>query len=170
MQSEVTGRVWKYGDKINTDLIIATRYMLLSEDEQVGKTLEALDPTFASEARPGDIIVAGEEFGSGSSRGQAVSLFQRLGVACIVAKSFARLYFRNGINSGLPLVVCPAAVDTAEKGDTLQVDFLEGKVENLTRGGVYEGTRLPAEMLEMLSAGGLIPYLERRLAGAATEG
>jgi 3-isopropylmalate/(R)-2-methylmalate dehydratase small subunit len=121
----ITGRVWKYGDGINTDVIFPGKYTysLKEPGEIAAHALEDLDPSFAANAQPGDVIVAGRNWGNGSSREQAVTALKYKGIAAVVAKSFARIYFRNGINQGLLLITCPEAVDAAQNGDTLEIDL-----------------------------------------------
>ena len=117
----ISGRVWKYGDGVNTDVIFPGKYTysLKEPSEIAAHALEDLDPQFATEAQPGDVIVAGRNWGNGSSREQAVTALKYKGIAAVVAKSFARIYFRNGINQGLLLITCPEAVDAAQAGDTI---------------------------------------------------
>jgi 3-isopropylmalate/(R)-2-methylmalate dehydratase small subunit len=124
-QSAIIGRVWKYGDGVNTDVIFPGKYTysLKEPDEIAAHALEDLDPAFATGAQPGDVIVAGRNWGNGSSREQAVTALKYKGIAAVVARSFARIYFRNGINQGLLLITCPAAVDAAQAGDTIEIDL-----------------------------------------------
>src|SRR5512136_906954 len=121
----ITGRVWKYGDGVNTDVIFPGKYTysLKEPNEIAAHALEDLDPKFAVEDQSGDVIVAGRNWGNGSSREQAVTALKYKGIAAVVAKSFARIYFRNGINQGLLLITCPEAVDTAKSGDSIEVDL-----------------------------------------------
>mgnify|MGYP000036673550 CR=1 FL=1 len=162
MQPTVTGRVWKYGDDVNTDVIFPGKYTYSLTDpaEMARHALEDLDPTFAPNVRPGDIIVAGWNWGCGSSREQAVTCLQAAGVAAIVARSFARIYYRNCINQALPIVTC-AAVESVETGQEITIDFAAGQV--ITPGGVYQFPPLPPEVMAILNAGGLIPYVRQRL-------
>src|ERR1051326_3589770 len=121
----LTGKIWKYGDGVNTDVIFPGKYTytLREPGEIAAHALEDIDPNFAKQAQAGDIIVAGRNWGNGSSREQAVTCLKYKGIAAVVAKSFARIYFRNGINQGLLLVTCPEAVDAAQTGDTLEIDL-----------------------------------------------
>ncbi|KUK99515.1 MAG: 3-isopropylmalate dehydratase small subunit [Synergistales bacterium 54_9] len=125
---KVTGKVWKYGDDVNTDVIFPGKYTYtVSERSEMGQyALEDLDPEFNKNAKPGDIIVAGKNWGCGSSREQAVTCIKERGIAAIVAKGFARIYYRNALNEGLPIVVCPEAVDAIEAGDEISIDFDKG--------------------------------------------
>lgn len=162
MKTRMTGRVWRYGDDVNTDVIFPGKYTYSVTDpaEMARHALEDLDPGFAGSVQPGDIIVAGDNWGCGSSREQAVTCLRQAGVAAIVARSFARIYFRNCINEALPIAVCDA-VDTVSSGQVVTVDFGAGRVE--TPGGTYEFPALPPEVMEILASGGLIPYVRRQL-------
>lgn len=157
-----TGRVWKYGDDINTDVIYAGKYTYtdLTPEEMASHALEDLDPEFASKVQPGDVIVAGSNFGCGSSREQAVTCLKYAGVAAIIARSFARIYYRNAINQGLPIVQC-AAVEGVESGQELTVDFAAGKVT--TPRGDYSFPPLPSFVMGILEDGGLIPHVRKKL-------
>jgi 3-isopropylmalate/(R)-2-methylmalate dehydratase small subunit len=162
MQTKITGRVWKYGDDVNTDVIFAGKYTYSISDrkDMAQHALEDLDPAFAQQVRPGDIIVAGKNWGCGSSREQAVICLKEAGVGAIVARSFARIYFRNCINEALPIVTCDA-VDGVESGQEISIDFAQGRVS--TPGGEYSFPPLPSEVLAILEAGGLIAYVRRQL-------
>jgi 3-isopropylmalate/(R)-2-methylmalate dehydratase small subunit len=157
-----TGRVWKYGDDVNTDVIYAGKYTYtdLSPEEMVSHALEDLDPGFATNVKPGDIIVAGSNFGCGSSREQAVTCLKYAGVAAIIARSFARIYFRNAINQGLPIAQC-AAVEGVQSGEEVTVDFAAGKVT--TPRGAYSFPPLPPFVMGILEDGGLIAHVRRKL-------
>jgi len=162
METRITGRVWKYGDDVNTDVIFPGKYTYTITDrgEMAQHALEDLDPAFATEVRPGDVIVAGRNWGCGSSREQAVSCLKEAGVAAIVATSFARIYFRNAINDGLPIVQCDVA-DAVEKGEPITVDFGAGVVT--TPRGEFTFPALPPSVMEILDAGGLVPYVRQKL-------
>src|SRR5512136_28068 len=126
----ITGRVWKYGDGVNTDVIFPGKYTYsLKEPKEIAAhALEDLDAQFAANAQPGDVIAAGRNWGNGSSREQAVTALKYKGIAAVIAKSFARIYFRNGINQGLLLITCPEAVDAAQSGDTLDIDLAQSYI------------------------------------------
>ncbi len=162
MESKISGRVWRYGDDVNTDVIFPGKYTYSISDrkEMAQHALEDLDPTFVKNVRPGDIIVAGKNWGCGSSREQAVIALKEAGVAAIVARSFARIYFRNCINEGLPIVTCDA-VDTVETGDQVSIDFEAGQV--VTPGGEYSFPPLAPSVMEILDAGGLVPHVRKKL-------
>lgn len=156
------GRVWKFGDDVDTDQIIPSQYLLLPTIEEMKQfTFEPLDPEFSRMAREGDLIVAGENFGSGSSREQAPRVLKALGVQAIIAKSFARIFFRNSINIGLPVLVSADLHADVGQGETLAVDVEKGLIKRLTNGKEYISTRLPGRVMDILSADGLIPYLKR---------
>lgn len=161
-KSVQTGRVWKYGDDVNTDVIYPGKYTYseLSPEEMASHALEDLDPDFASKVQPGDIIVAGSNFGCGSSREQAVTCLKYAGVGVLIAKSFARIYFRNAINQGLPIVQC-AAVEGVEVGEQVTVDFSRGMVT--APRGEYTFPPLSSFVMGILEDGGLIPHVRKKL-------
>ncbi len=159
------GKVHKYGADVNTDVIIPARYLSLSEPDELAKhCLEDIDKDFLSRVEPGDIIMATTNFGCGSSREHAPLAIKAAGVSCVIAKSFARIFFRNAINIGLPLLECEKAVDSTESGDLLEVDLPSGEIKNLTRGMTFTAESYPDFMAELISAGGLIEYTKQRLA------
>ncbi len=165
------GTVHKYGRDVDTDVIIPARYLNTSDAAELAShCMEDIDPEFVCRVRPGDIIVADENFGCGSSREHAPLAIKTAGVACVVAASFARIFYRNAINSGLPIVVCPQAAREAQSGDRLRVDLTAGTVENVTRGATYEAVALPAFMEELIKRGGLLPYVKARLDEGAARG
>ncbi len=168
-QSTFVGRVWKYGDGINTDVLFPGKYTytLRTAEEIAAHALEDLDPAFMAHARPGDILVAGRNFGNGSSREQAVTCLKYRGLAAVVAKSFARIYFRNGINQGLRLITCPEAVDAAQTGAMMEIDVQQSVIH--LAGRAYPFPPLSPTALSMIEAGGLIPHLRRRLGLTNTE-
>jgi 3-isopropylmalate/(R)-2-methylmalate dehydratase small subunit len=153
-----TSRIWKFHNDVDTDQIIASQYLLLPNiDEMKGYTFESLDPDFAKKVQAGDIIVAGENFGCGSSREQAPSVLKALGIKAVVAKSFARIFFRNSINIGLPVIVCKDLYDETAEGDIAELDLLKGSIA--ANGKEYSCTKLPEYMQTILNAGGLIAFL-----------
>jgi 3-isopropylmalate/(R)-2-methylmalate dehydratase small subunit len=162
LETKITGRVWQYGDDVNTDVIFPGKYTYSISDrkEMAQHALEDLDPGFVKNVRPGDIIVAGKNWGCGSSREQAVICLKEVGVGAIVARSFARIYFRNCINEGLPIVTCDA-VDSVKIGDELTIDFGAGLVS--TPGGEYTFPSLDPSVMEILNSGGLVPYVRKKL-------
>ena len=160
----IRGRVWKYGDNVDTDAIIPARYLNTSSPkEMAAHCMEDIDPTFVEKVRPGEIIVAGKNFGCGSSREHAPLAIKASGVSCVIAETFARIFFRNAINIGLPILECPEAARNTEQGQTLMVDLAEGLIHNLDTGAVLQATAYPSFMLELIDAGGLIAYTRRKL-------
>jgi 3-isopropylmalate/(R)-2-methylmalate dehydratase small subunit len=158
------GSVWKYGDNVDTDAIIPARYLNVSTPEALAPhCMEDIDPAFAHSVRDGDMIVAGDNFGCGSSREHAPLALKGAGVSCVVARSFARIFYRNAVNVGLPILECPTAVEGTEKHHEMLVDLKAGKVHNLTTGQSYDAEPYPPFMMEIISAGGLIPYTRRSL-------
>jgi 3-isopropylmalate/(R)-2-methylmalate dehydratase small subunit len=156
--------VWKHGDNVDTDVIIPARYLNVSTAQELAQhCLEDIDPTFADAVRPGDLIVAGENFGCGSSREHAPLAIKGAGVGCVVARSFARIFYRNAINVGLPVLECPAAVDETEQGHQLEIVLGMGQVRNLTTGRVYQADPYPPFLMKIIDAGGLVPYTQRRI-------
>ena len=159
-----TGKVWKYGHNVDTDVIIPARYLNMSTPEELARhCMEDLDPTFAGGVQPGDVIVAGENFGCGSSREHAPLAIKGAGVSGVVAHSFARIFYRNAINVGLPILECPAAVEGVESGHQLEIDLTAGQVRNLTTGRVYQAEPYPPFMMALINAGGLVPYTRQRI-------
>jgi len=159
------GKVHKYGANVDTDVIIPARYLNVSEPAELSKhCMEDIDPDFVSKVKPGDIIMATTNFGCGSSREHAPLAIKAAGVSCIIAKTFARIFFRNAINIGLPLLECDEAVDNTEDGDILEVDLSRGRIKNLTTGMVFTAKPYPDFMAELIAADGLIEYTKRRLA------
>jgi 3-isopropylmalate/(R)-2-methylmalate dehydratase small subunit len=159
----MSGRAWIFGDDVDTDAIAPGAYMKSGIDELAQHCLETLDPAFARGVRPGDVLVAGRNFGAGSSREQAAQALKHLGVAALVAPSFAGLFHRNALNLGLPVLVCPDA-GTIRPGDRLRVDPEAGRIENLSRGETLACEPIPAHLMQMLRDGGLLAHLEKRLA------
>ena len=159
---KLKGRVWKYGHDVNTDYIIPGRYMELTDPEEMAAhVFEEHDPTFRKGVRHGDIVVGATNFGCGSSREHAPLSLKRSGVGCVLAESFARIFYRNAINIGLPALECPGVHDAVSKGDTVEVDVTGGVVRNLNTGAELSFTPLPKFMVEVLNAGGLVPYLNK---------
>jgi len=163
MTGAIGGRAWKFGDNIDTDVLSPGIYMKLPPEELATHCLEAVDPAFASGVRSGDIVVAGENFGMGSSREQAPQALKILGVGAVLAKGFARIFYRNAFNLGLPALFFPQA-DEISAGDRLEVDLASGQVKNATTGKSYSVEPIPPHLLEMILAGGLIPHLKSRSA------
>jgi 3-isopropylmalate dehydratase small subunit len=153
-----------YGDQIDTDVIIPARYLTTADEAELGKhALEDLDPTFATTVAPGDVLVAGANFGCGSSREHAPLALKGAGVGAVVAASFARIFFRNAINTGLPIVVSPEAVAGIDNGDEVVVDAATATVKNLSKGTEFRGEPMPEFVQEIATAGGLVPYVKAKL-------
>jgi 3-isopropylmalate/(R)-2-methylmalate dehydratase small subunit len=152
------GKVWKYGDNVNTDVIFPGKYtyVLMEPEEMAKHALEDLDPGFAAQVKAGDIIVAGRNFGCGSSREQAASCLKYAGVQTVIAVSFARIFFRNAINQGLPVVQSEKAVRNISAGEEVEVDFERGQIK--AEKGTFKFSALPDSVLNILQAGGLIEY------------
>jgi 3-isopropylmalate/(R)-2-methylmalate dehydratase small subunit len=157
------GKVWKFGDDVDTDQILPSQYLLLPTVEEMKQyTFEPLDKNFASTIDQGDIIVGGENFGSGSSREQAPLVLKALGVSAVVAKSFARIFFRNAINIGLPVLICKEIYDHVESQDILEIDVQKGSIRNLKTDENFASTRLPVHVMNILESGGLIRFLNKK--------
>ena len=168
----IRGRVHKFGDHIDTDGIIPAGFSHVSDPVELGRhCMENIDPAFFSRVSPGDIIMAGSNFGCGSSREFAPWAIQGAGISCVIAKSFARIFFRNAINIALPLLTCPAAVGGTEEKDILEIDLTLGEIRNLTRNTIFTALPYPEFIRELISAGGLLEYARRILSqpGGAKE-
>jgi 3-isopropylmalate/(R)-2-methylmalate dehydratase small subunit len=159
------GQVHKYGANVDTDVIIPARYLNVSDPLELAKhCMEDIDAQFVKNVKPGDIIVADTNFGCGSSREHAPLSIKSAGVSCVIAKSFARIFFRNAINIGLPLLECAECVEKTKTGDSLEVDLTTGKIVNLSNGLIFTGKPYPEFMSELIKAGGLVNYTKNRLA------
>ncbi|MGP3779620.1 3-isopropylmalate dehydratase small subunit [Halanaerobium saccharolyticum] len=161
---KLKGKVFKYGDNVDTDVIIPARYLNSSDPENLAAhCMEDIDADFADEVTEGDIIVGGKNFGSGSSREHAPLAIKYAGVSCVVAESFARIFYRNSINIGLPILESPEAVRAAEAGDELEVDIDKGEIKNLRTGESYQAEPFPPFMQEIIKDGGLIEHVKKEL-------
>ena len=158
-------RAWVLGDNVDTDAIAPGRYMKFGLAEIAPHCLEALVPEFARGVKPGDVVVGGRNFGAGSSREQAPAALKHLGVAALVAESFAGLFYRNALNLGLPAVVC-AEARRIRNGDLVRVSFENGEIANLTTGEILPCEPIPAHLMQMVRDGGLLAHLEKRLGGS----
>ncbi len=157
------GIVHKFGDNIDTDVIIPARYLNAPSPEELAKhCMEDIDPTFASRVQQGEIIVGGANFGCGSSREHAPIAIQASGVACVIAASFARIFYRNAINIGFPILECPEAAEKIGAGDVISVDFTTGEIVDETTGETFKATAFPAFITRIIENGGLLPYLKAR--------
>ena len=157
------GTVHKYGDNVDTDVIMPARYIILTEPEELAKHAMAdIDAEFAGRVRNGDIMVAGENFGCGSSREHAPIGIKASGIACVIAKSFARIFYRNAINIGLPIVECPEAAERIKAGEQVRVDFDKGLICNETTGKQFQITPFPAFIQKIIQANGLVNYTKQK--------
>ncbi|VAX15157.1 3-isopropylmalate dehydratase small subunit [hydrothermal vent metagenome] len=163
---KLTGKIWKFGDNIDTDVIIPARYLnTIDPVELASHCMEDANPEFAGNVGQGDIIVGGANFGCGSSREHAPIAIKGAGVSCVVAEYFARIFYRNAFNMGLPILECPEAAKEAETGDTLSVNLAEGTIRNETKGKTYTAAPVPPFMRELIDAGGLMAYTMKNLKG-----
>lgn len=165
---EFEGRAWKFGDDVDTDVIIPARYLNTTDPAVLAShCLEPADPEFAKRVQPGDILVAGKNFGCGSSREHAPLAIKAAGVACVIAHSFARIFYRNAINIGLPIFEAPEAAARIEAGDEVLIEPEKGLISNLTKNETYRMFPLPPFMQELMDAGGLMAYVARKVKGHA---
>ncbi|MHB8095090.1 MAG: 3-isopropylmalate dehydratase small subunit [Candidatus Aminicenantales bacterium] len=161
----VKGKVHKFGDDVDTDVIIPARYLNSYDPAELARhCMEDIDPKFAAAVRPGDLIVAGRNFGCGSSREHAPLAIKGAGVSCVIAASFARIFYRNAINTGLPILECPEAAAAIAAGDEVEVDLASGTITDLTSGRTFPAKPFPGSILEIIQAGGLIQRLKSRMA------
>jgi len=160
----IKGKTWRFGDDVDTDLIIPARYLNTSDPKELAThCMEDAEPEFARKVRPGDIIVAGNNFGCGSSREHAPLAIKTAGVSCVIAVTFARIFYRNAVNIGLPILESEAAAKEIKEGEELEINLEKGRIINVTTGKVYQAAPFPGFMRELISAGGLIPYVRSRL-------
>ncbi len=166
---KLRGKVHKYGSNVDTDAIIPARYLNVSDPAELARhCMEGIDPEFAGKVQPGDIIMADTNFGCGSSREHAPLAIKAVGVSCVIAKSFARIFFRNAINIGLPILECDQAVVETQPGDEMQVELETGEIKNLTRNLVFKAKPYPDFMLELVEVGGLVEHTRRKLKARRT--
>ena len=159
----IEGKVWKFGHNIDTDVIIPARYLVTTDSKELGShCMEGIDAAFSGKIAEGDIIVAGENFGCGSSREHAPMAIKGAGISCVVAESFARIFFRNAFNMGLPIFEAPGIYAGTDSGDLMSVDEQTGKITNLTQAKVFAASPIPPFMQELLDAGGLMAYVLSR--------
>ena len=163
MKSEtLRGKAHVFGDNINTDLISPAQYMEMSNDVIAAHAMEGADPNFTKKVRQGDILVAGENFGSGSSRETAPIALKICGISVVIAKFFARIFYRNAINLGIPVIEC-AETDKIDSGDIVEIDFAQGVIVNKTKNQSYICSKIPPHILSLINKGGLVPYLKDAL-------
>ena len=163
---EAKGKVFKYGDNVDTDVIIPARYLAIQDKKELAShCMEDIDTDFVKKVQPGDIMVAGKNFGCGSSREHAPIVIKEAGVSCVIAETFARIFFRNAINIGLPIIECREASEGISEGDEVEIDFDSGKIRDVTTGSVYQGTPFPEFMQGIINAGGLVGYINKEVEG-----
>jgi 3-isopropylmalate/(R)-2-methylmalate dehydratase small subunit len=161
----IQGSVFRYGDNVDTDVIIPARYLnTIDPAELAAHCMEDLDASFVKRVKKGDLIVAGKNFGCGSSREHAPIAIKAAGIACVIAQSFARIFYRNAINIGLPILECPAAADGIRAGDTVAVDFGTGAITNTGTGKTFQAAPFPPFMQDLIARGGLVNYVKTKLA------
>ena len=159
---KANGHVFKYGDNVDTDLIIPAIYLNSSDPKELaGHCMEDIDAEFVKKVQKGDIIVADKNFGCGSSREHAPLAIKASGVSCVIAQTFARIFYRNAINIGLPIIECPEASKGIEAGDEVEVDFDSGVIRNVTKGTQYQGQAFPPFMQKIIAAEGLVNYINQ---------
>lgn len=164
MSAILRGNVHKYGDNVDTDVIIPARHCVsIREEDLAAHCLEDLDPEFVSKVKPGDFIMAGNNFGCGSSRENAPIAIKGAKVAAVIARYFARIFYRNSINIGLPILECPEAVDGTEAGDLLEIDLKQGGIVNVTRDTSFQAVPFPETMQEIIEAGGMVNYVRKKI-------
>lgn len=160
---KVQGNVFKYGDNVDTDVIIPARYLNSSDPAELAThCMEDIDKEFVKKVRKGDLIVANKNFGCGSSREHAPIAIKASGVSCVIAETFARIFYRNAINIGLPIIECPEAAKAIDAGDEVEVDFDSGKIYNRTKGTEFQGQAFPEFMQKLIAAGGLVNYTNNK--------
>ena len=160
---KASGTVFKYGDNVDTDVIIPARYLNSSDGKELAQhCMEDIDKEFITKVQPGDIIVANKNFGCGSSREHAPLAIKCAGVSCVIAETFARIFYRNAINIGLPIIECPEAAKNIEAGDKVEVEFDSGMIYNRTKGTEFKGQAFPAFMQKIIEAEGLMNYINNK--------
>ncbi|MDO4539536.1 MAG: 3-isopropylmalate dehydratase small subunit [Syntrophomonadaceae bacterium] len=160
----LTGKVYKFGHDVDTDAIIPARYLNSADPAELARhCMEDADPSFPEKVQAGDIIVAGKNFGCGSSREHAPIAIKAAGVSCVVAHSFARIFYRNAINIGLPILECAQAAEEIMEGDRLEAELESGRIRNVSSGKEYRATAFPPFMRDIMDKGGLIPYVQSKL-------
>lgn len=160
---KVQGNVFKYGDNVDTDVIIPARYLAIQDKKELaGHAMEDIDRDFVKNVKKNDIIVANKNFGCGSSREHAPMVIKESGVGCVIAETFARIFYRNAINIGLPIIECPEAAKAIEKGDEVEVDFDSGEIHDITQGKTFKGQSFPPFMQKIIAANGLVGYINAK--------
>jgi 3-isopropylmalate/(R)-2-methylmalate dehydratase small subunit len=167
----IKGRVYRFGDNINTDVIYPGKYLSITADreEMARHCFESVYPEFMEKAKPGDIIVAGRNFGSGSSREQAATCLKYFGISAVIAESFARIFYRNAINLGLPVIIAPDITKCLDHEDIIEINTETGIIKNMTDNNIIEVKKLPDFIMAIIMSGGLIPYLKKKLKVSGNE-
>lgn len=161
---KIQGKAWKFGNDVDTDAIIPARYLNTTDPiELASHCMEDADPDFASKVKPGEILAAGKNFGCGSSREHAPIAIKAAGVSCVIAHSFARIFYRNSFNMGLPILECPEGAERIETGDELEIDLDSGAIINHSKGETYHAQAIPPFMQKLIAAGGLIEYVQEQM-------
>lgn len=160
---KANGTAYKYGDNVDTDVIIPARYLAIQDRKELAEhAMEDIDADFVKKIKKGDLVVAGKNFGCGSSREHAPLVLKESGVSCVIAQTFARIFFRNAINIGLPIIECEEAAKAIADGDTVEVDFDSGKITDVTTGQTFTGQPFPEFMQKIIISGGLINYINQK--------
>ncbi len=161
---KIQGKAWKFGNDVDTDAIIPARYLNTTDPKELAShCMEDADPDFASKVKPGEILAAGKNFGCGSSREHAPIAIKAAGVSCVIAHSFARIFYRNSFNMGLPILECPEGAERIETGDELEIDLDSGAIINRSKGETYHAQAIPPFMQKLIAAGGLIEYVREQM-------
>ncbi len=162
---EARGKAFTFGDDVNTDVILPGKYLNVTDPRELAShCMESADPDFAQSARPGDVMVARKNFGCGSSREHAPLSIKHLGISCVIASTFARIFYRNALNIGLPILECPEAAEAIRDGDTVRVDFGTGAIVDETQGRSFQAEPFPPFMQELIACGGLVNYSKSKIA------
>lgn len=162
---EARGKAFVFGDDVNTDVILPGKYLNVTDPQELAShCMESADPQFAREARPGDVLVAHRNFGCGSSREHAPLSIKHLGISCVIASTFARIFYRNALNIGLPILECEEAAKAIRPGDTVRVDFATGAIEDETLGRTFQAEPFPPFMQKLIACGGLVNYSKTKIA------
>ena len=160
---QAKGTVFKYGDNVDTDVIIPARYLAIADKKELAEhCMEDIDKDFVKNVKPGDIMVANKNFGCGSSREHAPMVIKESGISCVIAETFARIFYRNAINIGLPIIECPEAAVAINAGDEVKVDFDSGVITNVTTGESFQGQAFPPFMQNLIACGGLVNYINNK--------
>jgi len=162
LEFTISGKVWKFGDHINTDVILPGKYLMINDPAELGKhAMEGIDEQFSRKVKKGDIVVGGRNFGCGSSREHAPLALKAAGIGAVIAESLARIFYRNAINLGLPVLECRGVLEFIKEGDLIVVNLLKGEIKNVSRNDSLRATPIPEFIASILRSGGLVPYLKQ---------